>query len=58
MDKSRLVVIEHRESGKRFLFDLININIKPYLDKYRVISMTIPLKDKRDLDLPLFDSYK
>jgi hypothetical protein len=57
LDKSRLVVIEHRETGQRYLFDLIHHNFKPYLDKYRVITMTIPLTEKRYLDLPLFDSY-
>ncbi len=58
MDKSRMVVIEHRKTGERYLFDLTRVNIKPYIEEYKLITMTLPLKEKAYLKLPFFNSYK
>lgn len=58
MDKSKMVVIEHRKTGERYLFDLTRVNIKPYIEEYKLITMSLPLKEKMYLKLPLFDSYR
>lgn len=55
--KESMYVIEDRETGQRYLFDLLVHSAVPYLNEYRLVTARTPLNEKY-YDLPYFTAYK
>jgi hypothetical protein len=51
-----MFVIEHRETGQRYLFDMLSYSVVPYLNEYKLVTKGIPLAEKYQ-SLPMFDAY-